>query len=617
MKLVDCMKKLREELSQKIEQGKQALIDRNEFDLALEFFEQAAHLAQEFSPPLHSIVGVAYAYMALALGKKNLRKEALDKITSAIEYLQSDLKNPLNFASILLGLGLEFQKIELFDCSIVVLKKALRLARSQEAESDLGAISIITRNLAFSLYKTENCEAAARLFRIAGDLEDQPDVAVDLYRNSAYLYYKENKKEEALNILETAFEKAGILGDIINQDKIARFQATISYEIFKKNQDNNLLQQAVAYAELCFEKLDFLKDEDWKIRILYEKAMVHGRLEETWLQIKLIQQVSESKYTQQSEEYLIKAILLLTIHFIEQDNFSEAIFHLQKISKEQMNRINTLNPPLAKKINETQLILKKYQERGQIKTDLRFSREELEKPVEQLLGKGELTIAENHLEQDDLSSLKPPTLEVSVPESDSSFSGLKPPSVEALHELFDEPEEISLPLPITVRTRKTDIVQPSQESLQERIPEYSRLFQAHKSWQEESLEESSFDSAPVEEPLDFETIREEAEEIVQFSDIRSEVGHRLQKAGWKVHYNFAGKIRKGAEPDILAEKGLIRKNRKLIFFAENTADAEICSFLLQSNLESGEKIVFLLQGNINDVDIPIEIKLVNQIDQLF
>lgn len=611
------MKKLREELSQKIEQGKQALFDQNEFDLALEFFEQAAQLAQEFSPPLFSIVGVSYAYMALAFGKKNLRNEALDKITLALDYLESELKNPLIFASILLGLGVEFQKIELHDCSIVALKKALRLARSQEAESDLAAISTITRNLAFSFNKTDNSEAAARLFRIAGDLEDQPSVSVDLYRNSAYLYYRENKKEEALNILETAFEKARILGDTINQEEIARFQATISYEIFRKNQETLFLQQALAYAELCYNKLEFLKDDNWKIRILYEKAMLHGRLDEKRLQTKLLQQISESKPTDQSEEYLIKANLLLTIHSIEQDNFSEAIFHLQKISEEQMNRISTLNPPLAKKINETQLILKKYQERGQIKTDLRFSRDELEKPVEQLIGEVHPTEPEKQLEQTDLSSLKPPTLEVSIPESNSSISGLKPPSVEALHELFEEPEEISPPTsPVTVRTTRT-IEQPSQETPQDRIPEYSRLFQAHKSRQEESLEGPFFDPSILEKPSDLEPIQEEAEEIVQFSDVRSEVGHRLQKAGWTVHYNFSGKTRKGAEPDILAEKGLIRKHRKLIFFAENTADAEICSFLLQSNLESGEKIVFLLQGNLSEVNIPLEIKLVNQIDQLF
>jgi len=611
------MKKLREELSQKIEQGKQALLDQNEFERALEFFEHAVHLAQEFSPPLLSIVGVAYAYMALALGKKNLRKEALDKITSATDYLRSDLKNPLIYASILLGLGVEFQKIELFDCSLVTLKKALKFARSQEAESDLAAISTITRNLAFSYNKTDNSEAAARLFRIAGDLEDQPNIAVDLYRNSAYLYYKENKKEEALNILETAFEKAGILGDTNNQNEIARFQATISYEIFRKNQDNLLLQQALAYAELCFEKLEFLQDENWQVRILYEKAMVHGRLDEKWLQMKLIQQISESKQSEESEEYLIRAILLLTIHSIEQGNFSEANFHLQKISEEQMDKINTLNPTLAKKINETRIILRKYQERGQIKTDLRFSREELEKPVEQLLGEAHLIGPEKQLERDDLSSLKPPALEVSVPESDSSYSRFKPPSVEALHELFEEPEEISPPSPVTVRTTRTAIEQPSRESPGELIPDYSRLFQAHKRRQEVSLEDPLFDPTTPDEPSDLEPIQQEAEEIIQFSDVRSEVGHRLQKAGWTVHYNFAGKTRKGAEPDILAEKGLIRKNRKLIFFAENTADAEICSFLLQSNLESGEKIVFLLQGNPSEADIPIEIKLVNQIDQLF
>jgi hypothetical protein len=100
-------------------------------------------------------------------------------------------------------------------------------------------------------------------------------------------------------------------------------------------------------------------------------------------------------------------------------------------------------------------------------------------------------------------------------------------------------------------------------------------------------------------------------------NIRYEVGRRLQKAGWSVHLNFSTDIRQGPEPDILAEKGLIRKRKKMIFFAEHVPDAEICSFLLQSNPEAGERIIYLLDGNPHEADVSSHVKVINRIDQLF
>ena len=76
-------------------------------------------------------------------------------------------------------------------------------------------------------------------------------------------------------------------------------------------------------------------------------------------------------------------------------------------------------------------------------------------------------------------------------------------------------------------------------------------------------------------------------------------------------------MRRDAEPDIVAEKGLIRKRKKLIFFAEDVPEAEICSFLLQSNPEIGEKIVFLIEGNPQEANISLQVKIISRIDQLF
>ncbi|MHA1512916.1 MAG: hypothetical protein ACTSRJ_02490, partial [Candidatus Hodarchaeales archaeon] len=92
---------------------------------------------------------------------------------------------------------------------------------------------------------------------------------------------------------------------------------------------------------------------------------------------------------------------------------------------------------------------------------------------------------------------------------------------------------------------------------------------------------------------------------------------RLQKAGWSVQMNYSSNIGQGAEPDITAEKGLIRKKKKLLYFAESVPDAEICSFLLQSNTELGERIIFLHEGNPKDANVTLNVKLITRIDQLF
>jgi hypothetical protein len=150
---------------------------------------------------------------------------------------------------------------------------------------------------------------------------------------------------------------------------------------------------------------------------------------------------------------------------------------------------------------------------------------------------------------------------------------------------------------------RNDIGSPTSESL-------SNIFRAHRITQD--TEEG------LELPFEPETSSDEIEiqENQPTENIPSQVGRQLQKAGWSIQINFSSGMRRGTEPDIQAEKGLIRKKKKLIFIAEDPTDAEICGFLLQSSLEEGEKIVYLIEGNPQEVNISHKIKLVTQINQI-
>ncbi|MFX0051981.1 MAG: tetratricopeptide repeat protein, partial [Candidatus Hermodarchaeota archaeon] len=434
------MTELKLELSQKIQQGKQALSE-SEFDRAIIAFESAVKIAKELSPSLQSIIGISYAYMALAYGKKNIQVKALEKITTATELIPSDTKEPMAYASILLGLGVDFLKMGFFNCSTITLKKALKLARSQSADQDLESISIIARNLALSYKKANNRKPAAKLFRIAGDLEDRPNVSIDLYRNSAYLYYQEKMKEEALNILETAFDKAGILGDIKCQTEIARFQATISYEIFLHYQQNSYLDQAIAYADICFEKFTFIQNQFWIVKVLFEKAMLLEKIGDENQRNKILKQISQFRYSEEIEEFIIKSHLLMTIQALEAEKFYDASFYIEKISDLQLKQLESANPQLKHKIIEVKEILNQSQQRGKLYSNLRFSRKDLDLPVEVLLPESKTIPLKSITEGEDLSGLSPPTLEVTVPTDTTVSSKLKPPSVEALQKLFEVEKE--------------------------------------------------------------------------------------------------------------------------------------------------------------------------------
>ncbi|UCG02048.1 MAG: hypothetical protein JSW11_20940 [Candidatus Heimdallarchaeota archaeon] len=634
------MTELRTELNQVIEQGKQAL-NENEIDEAIFAFERAVQIASEASPSLNSIIGISFAYIALANGKKGEIAIALEYINTAAEFFPVNPVNPVIYAQLLLGLGIEFQKIKLHECSTIILKNALTLAKSKTVEVDIEVISLVARNLAFSYNKIGNNVSSAKLYRIAADLEDEPKSAIVLYRNSAYLYYQENMKEFSLDILETAFNKAGILGDTNCQLEIAHFQGVVSYEISSSYVQRGYLEKAVAYLDLCYDKFTFTEDSLWVIKVLYDKAILLERIGKDWQRNKMLEELIKFKITDKNKEYIIKAILLLIIHALEGNHYSKADFYIQQVSEAQLQDIN---PQLGQKIREIREILEISRRRGQLHADIHFSRKDLDLPIDQLLPEGKTPTQDISQEGERLATLQVPELDLTVSRAISSHK-IKQPTVEVLQELFTTSEEIQPQLadqePILPTVQEyvpTEELQEAEiEPISDPTPEYDhektialeRLFRAHQVPQESIItSDPLISSSEIEYSLPEGPISESIEEqpqvtssptpiISQDENIRSEVVSRLQRAGWAVELNFTNLTRRGAEPDIIASKGLIRKTRKFIFFAENPADAEICSFLLQSNPERGEKLIFLLSGDPRDANISVEVKLLTQIGQLF
>ncbi|MFW9853227.1 MAG: hypothetical protein ACFFDS_09800 [Candidatus Thorarchaeota archaeon] len=636
------MNELRTELNQALEQGKQALA-KNDNDKAIQAFEKAAQIASEASPALNSIIGISFAYAALAHGKKGNNTIALEYINTATEFFPVNPINPIVYAQLLLGLGIEFQQIEFYECSIVILKNALVMAKSKTIKADLEVISLVARNLAFSYNKIGNNVSSAKLYRIAADLEDEPQTAIDLYRNSAYLYYQEKMKEFTLDILQTAFDKAGILGDTSCQMEIAHFQGLVSNEISSSYIQRGYLEKAIAYLDLCNEKFTFTGNSLWIIRSLYEKAIVLERIGKDWQRNKVLEELIKYEITDQNREYILKAILLLIIHALEGDHYSKADFYIQQISKTQLQHIN---PQLSQKILEIQKMLEISRNRGQIHADLHFKRKDLDLPIDELLPEETTPLQEISDEKEKLTSLQAPKLDITVSRPIMSHR-MKQPTVEVLQELFEISEEtqpsIAEQEPLLTTSQKqvpTEITQ--EEEVSDTIDEYDqektialeRLFRAHQIPQESinsipsdplipqrpfSEVEYSTPEEPISESMQdqLQTTSFSTTMVSQDENIRSEVVSRLQRAGWAVELNFTNLTQRGAEPDIIATKGLIRKTRKFIFFAENPADAEICSFLLQSNPERGEKLIFLLNGNPRDANVSVVVKLVTQIGQLF
>ncbi len=643
IKQLNRMAELRDSLNQKIAQGKNALMEKD-FDLAIHSFEKAAQIASEAVPSLNSIIGISHAYIALAFGRKGNSEAALENVNTANEFFPENPINPIAFASVLTQIGIDFQKIDLFVCSIIILKKALKMARQQTAEVDLEPISTIARTLAISYSKIGNNTSSGKLFRIAADLEDDHQIAIDLYLNSAYFYYQDGMKEFSLNILQTVFDKTGILGDEKKQTQIARYQGFISHEIALNYLQRGYLSQAIAYNELCFDKFSFIKNTHLTVKVLYEQAMILESMGKRWKRNNVLRKIIEYEIKEQTEEYIVKAILLLTIHALEGKQYSEAAYFIQQISNSQMEE---LNQKLVQKIQEVQEILKLSLQREQIHTNLQFSLKDLALPVEEIIEEPKVLSQEIRIQEEGLE-LQAPKLNITIHESSPLSSDLKRPSIETLQELFDSSEEppiIPEQEPHSVITEDQLLTGRTQELKVSNVPDsviresqektmaLERLFRAHQEPREHltplspitselSVEARDFEP-PLPDQIGMEPIEEVSQvpapspQIVPQENIRALVVGRLQKAGWAVELNFDNFTQKGAEPDIIAEKGLIRKHRLLIFFAENPTDAEICSFLLQSNLEGGKKIIYLLDGNPGEADVSKEIKLVTQINQLF
>ncbi len=612
------MSELREELSKRIKLGKQALSKGN-YNLAIQSFEKAVTIASKKTPALSSLLGIVYSHRALAYGADKNSSKALELISTATTYFSEKPQKPLVYASGLLGVGIEFQNLGLYEHSVIILKSALKLTRNQEKDPDLQAISIVSRNLAYSYTKINNKSSAAKLYRIAADLEENSHTSLDLYRNSAFFYYDLGRKEEALNVLEIAYDKAKFLNQMKDILKIADMQGLIAFEIYCEFQKIGYMIQAADYLKISHEKFMVSKNLKGQIQSLYHQAMLHEKLDETWQRNKVLKKISHFPLSVESEEYVIKALLMLTIHSLESDRYNEAEYFLRQIPQE---KIATLELSLKEKIIELNKFLDSSHKRGQLYSDLKFSRSALQLPVDDLIQKTAELDQERLTAKDSISDLQ------TFPEQ------LKPPTIATLAALFETPlaqEENSILEEagevVEIEVPPSDDHQPilypersqeEQEELEERSNALDRLFRAHQEPGYETAEEQPFF---IEEPIVPE--REEITETQNQGDsqVQSNENTRtlairyLQRAGWTVQLNYINQ--RGAEPDIIAERGLIRKRKKLIFFAENPTDAEICSFLLQSNPESGEKVIFLLSGDPRDTNVSIGIKLINHIDQLF
>ena len=612
---------LREQLGQRIQEGKLA-ISNKDYSLAIFSFQKAIKLASDQSPVLNNIIGISYAYLALSFFYKGDETQVRTNIEKIKPFFDHKPANTQGYAAILLSIGLDFQRLKAFEFSIVPMKVALKLTRESSLNQDLEAISIISRNLAYSYYKMQKQTAAAKLFRIAGDLEENPKIAIELYQNSSYLYYQENMKEEALNILETAFNKVDIAENsgLINnplkiKKEIAHFQAIIAYEIYQHYFGYNDLNQSLDYIHLSQSKFSFINQDFWPTKTLYEEAMIYNKLENINKRDKLLEKVAEHKYTEDTNIFIIRAGLLLLISSLEKNNFPKVGYYLQILSNIEMEY---LNPSIANIISQIKEISTKSLKRGQIQSNLRFTLKDLDLPVEQLIEQNESLFQEKSLTFTQLKekSQKEINQSIGITGKMTQFSGkLKPPSLERLQELFEVKETIIEPkieeretIPEFITTTLEDYeevqISPSAETL-------SNLFREHRILQEEG-NTGGINVIAVED-----TENEEIQERISLENIPTQAGRYFQRAGWTVRFNLTTRQRRGAEPDIIAEKGLIRKRKKLIFFAENPTDAEICGFLLQSSLEEGEKLVFLMSGDPRTVKLSRKVKLITHIDQLF
>ncbi|MFW9855596.1 MAG: hypothetical protein ACFFFG_11070 [Candidatus Thorarchaeota archaeon] len=598
-----------------INQAKQDLY-QTKYDDAIKGFVRAIEISRRISPNLSGIIGICQAYLAVAYGKIGERQKILENITMAEAAFSNQTKNPSDYAKIIRTTGKELQDMKYFDSSIIALRLALRLARNYEGEGKLDLVSIISRDLGFSYMKVGNHLSAAKLFRISGDLEDDESYAVSLYQNAAYLYYQEKKRNKALNILETAFNKAGIIGKLEIQKEIAQFQSRIAYDLFKESKERELLDTSLAYCELCLEKLEFLGNMEWIVRIRYEQALIYSHLGQRQKTLQLLTELALKPPTVGTEEYIIKANILMTIYSLESDRYGEATFYVRQVSESQFKKLEKTQPELTQKINAIRTYLKRLERRGQISTRIRSSRKKLDLPLEDLLHELE-PVPEDQPVSPNLELLQAPILEVTPPVA-RTLQEHQSPTIETLQELF---KSTDVSRKATVHP-VTPVISPKTPPIETPVSvDRTQLFKAHQTrGTSKSINQNRL--AAVTDQREEQSILEDSSTLdkdttSKILDKRMEVITRLQRAGWSMRVNFADSSRRTAEPDLIAEKGLIRKTRRLVFFAEDPTDAEICSFLLQSSQDSGQKIIFLLSGDPLEANISLDVKIFTQIDQFF
>lgn len=265
-------------IKEKIFTGKQALAN-DYIDLANQAFQEALNASIPEGPSQNSLIGIAQVYLLLAQGTKGTQedKSTATQITEALSLLPPETNKLESYIFLLIDIGEGFQKISFFESSSVIYQKTLQYAQTQGAKQNIRTISKISKNLAFSYQKIGKIESAAKLYRIAADLEEEPEEALTYYRSSAYQYYQAGMKDEALNIFQTAFDKAGILQQTELQNEIAGFQGIISYEIFKAKDPIDLSSPDLEYLNLAYEKFSYLNDLDWLARIEKERVLLSSQ----------------------------------------------------------------------------------------------------------------------------------------------------------------------------------------------------------------------------------------------------------------------------------------------------------------------------------------------------
>ena len=107
----------------------------------------------------------------------------------------------------------------------------------------------------------------------------------------------------------------------------------LSYEIMKKFSSHGLSQRAVAYSEICIAKSRYLKDHVSSAKILYETASILQSIGKSWQRNNLLKQIILEDNSYETEQIRQRAILLLAVHFLEIENFSEALFSKDNCSK--------------------------------------------------------------------------------------------------------------------------------------------------------------------------------------------------------------------------------------------------------------------------------------------